>query len=51
VTQEVGKLSGVQAVDVGLVAGGTSIVTVTSDEPINQAALATAVEEAGYTVV
>jgi copper chaperone CopZ len=51
VTQEVQKLPGVRAVEVGLVAGGTSTITVTSDAPVDHEAVAEAVDEAGYTVV
>ena len=51
VTQEVERLPGVQAVEVGLVAGGTSSVTITSDQPVDVAAVAEAVDEAGYTLV
>ena len=48
VTQEVSALPGVTGVDVALVAGGTSTVTVTADAPLERAALAAAVDEAGY---
>lgn len=48
VTEEVGGLDGVSEVSVELVAGGTSTLTVTSDTAPDRAAVAAAVEEAGY---
>jgi copper ion binding protein len=45
VTEELGALSGVTAVDVDLASGG---VTVTSDAPVADDAVRAAVEEAGY---
>lgn len=50
VQEEVGALPGVTDVQVELVSGGTSAVTVTSTEPVSDDALREAVEEAGYTV-
>ena len=47
VTNEVGKLEGVSAVDVDLSSGR---VTVESDAPLDDAAVAAAVDEAGYAV-
>lgn len=47
VTEEVGGLTGVTAVDVDLESGR---VTVTSDAPIDAAEVAAAVAEAGYEV-
>ncbi|HEY9555819.1 MAG TPA: copper ion binding protein [Acidimicrobiales bacterium] len=47
VTEEVSKLDGVTAVDVDLSSGR---VTVESDGPVDDAAFAAAVDEAGYTV-
>lgn len=47
VTEEVTKLDGVTAVDVDLASGR---VTVESDGPVDEAAFAAAVDEAGYTV-
>jgi copper chaperone len=47
VTEEVSEVPGVTAVDVDLATGG---LTVTSDAPIDEAALRAAVEEAGYSV-
>ena len=47
VTEEVGKLDGVQAVDVDLTSGR---VTVESEGPLDDAAVAAAVDEAGYAV-
>ncbi|WP_432484231.1 heavy-metal-associated domain-containing protein [Kineococcus esterisolvens] len=48
VRTEVGAIDGVTSVDVALVAGGTSTVTVTSAAPLDDAAVAAAVDEAGY---
>ncbi|MGY1744985.1 heavy-metal-associated domain-containing protein [Blastococcus sp. SYSU D00695] len=45
VTEEVGALPGVSEVHVDLPIGA---VTVTSDAPLDEAAVAAAVEEAGY---
>jgi copper chaperone len=47
VTEEVSQLPGVTAVDVDLSSGG---LTVTSDAPVDDAAVLAAVEEAGYEV-
>lgn len=47
VTEEISKLDGVTAVDVDLASGQ---VTVESTTPIDDAAVADAVDEAGYTV-
>ncbi len=51
VTDELSALPGVRAVDVDLVAGGESTVTVTSDAPVDESAVRAAVDEAGYEVV
>jgi copper chaperone len=51
VTEELSALDGVQDVSVELVAGGNSTVTVTSDAPLETAAVRGAVDEAGYAVV
>jgi copper chaperone len=51
VTEEVGLLDEVSAVDVDLNAGGTSRVTVTSAAPLPVAAVRAAVDEAGYTLI
>jgi len=48
VSEEVGSLDGVTAVDIALVAGGTSTVTVTSEAPVSREDVAAAVDEAGY---
>ena len=48
VTEEVSALPGVTGVDIDLVPGGTSQVTVTSQEPLDRTAVAAAVDEAGY---
>jgi copper chaperone CopZ len=47
VTDELKELDGVTAVDVDLVAGGTSTVTVTSESALDTAAVAAALDEAG----
>jgi copper chaperone CopZ len=48
VTEELQELPGVAEVNVDLVAGGTSVVTVTSTQPLDEDAARGAVEEAGY---
>ncbi|PPK95344.1 copper chaperone CopZ [Kineococcus xinjiangensis] len=48
VREEVSALDGVRAVDVELVTGGTSTVTVTSDAPLPEESVRAAVDEAGY---
>ncbi len=48
VTEEVGAVAGVQAVDVELVVGGSSRVTVRSAGPIDESSVRVAIEEAGY---
>lgn len=50
VTEELTAIPGVTDVQVQLVAGGSSPVTVTSDAPLTDAAVAAAVDEAGYAV-
>jgi copper chaperone len=47
VTEEVTSLPGVTGVEVDLATGG---LTVTSEQPVDEAAVRTAVEEAGYEV-
>lgn len=47
VTQEISKLDGVERVDVDLVTG---LVTIDSSQPVDRAAVAAAVDEAGYEV-
>ena len=51
VTEELTELEGVESVDVALVAGGVSPVTVTSSRELSDQEIAGAVEEAGYSVV
>lgn len=51
VEQEVGALPGVRRVDVQLVEGGTSRVTVDSEAQLDQQAVRGAVDEAGYELV
>jgi copper chaperone CopZ len=48
VTEELSAVDGVTTVEVDLVAGGTSSVTVHSDAPVPDDALQAAVDEAGY---
>ena len=50
VTEELSALPGVSDVAVELVTGGSSPVTVTSDAPLDDAAVEAAVAEAGYAV-
>jgi copper chaperone CopZ len=47
VTQELGRLAGVREVTVDLVPGGQSRVTVVSDAPVTDQAVAVALDEAG----
>jgi copper ion binding protein len=47
VTEEVGQVPGVSAVEVDLATGG---LVVTSDTPVDDTAVRAAVEEAGYEV-
>lgn len=47
VTSELKALDGVSDVDVDLVAGGTSTVRVTSSQPLDDASVAAALDEAG----
>ena len=48
VKEEIGKLDGVTAVDVELVAGGESVVRVNSDAALDEDRVREAVDEAGY---
>jgi copper chaperone CopZ len=48
VTTELTAIPGVTDVAIDLVVGGSSQVTVTSDEPLADDAIAAAVDEAGY---
>lgn len=50
VTEELSALPGVQTVNVDLVSGGDSPVTVTSDAALDEAQVRDAVAEAGYTL-
>jgi len=50
VTQEVEGLPGVSDVEIDLVVGGTSRVTVTSAQPLPVEAVRDAIDEAGYTL-
>jgi len=47
VTGELESVDGVSEVNVDLVAGGTSTVTVTSDTPLDEATVTAALDEAG----
>lgn len=47
VREEIGAISGVRDVGVDLAAGGTSTVRVTSAEPLDDEAIAAALDEAG----
>jgi len=47
VTAELSAVPGVQQVQVDLVAGGTSSVTVTSAQPLDRSAVESALDEAG----
>jgi len=51
VTKELGGLAGVESVDVDLVAGGVSRVTVSSAAPLPAEEVRAAVEAAGYSLV
>jgi copper chaperone len=51
VTEELSAIEGVSAVDVDLVPGGASAVSVTSAADLNPDAVEAAVEEAGYALV
>jgi copper chaperone CopZ len=47
VTEELKGINGVRDVDVALVPGGTSAITVTSQAPLDISAIAAAIDEAG----
>jgi copper chaperone len=51
VTDEIGGLAGVGSVEVDLVVGGTSRVTVTSTAPLPLDSVRDAIDEAGYTLI
>lgn len=51
VREEIGTLDAVQAVDIALVPGGTSRVTVTSTAALSDDQVRAAVDEAGYALV
>lgn len=52
VSEEISALDGVTAVNVDLVAGGISAVRVTSDAPLSDEAVSSALDEAGsYSLV
>ena len=51
VTEEVSRLDGVKNVDVQLVTGGASRVTVSSADVLDRETVAAAIDEAGYELV
>ncbi|MBX0301881.1 heavy-metal-associated domain-containing protein [Cryobacterium sp. 1639] len=51
VTSEVGRVAGAERIDVDLVPGGLSRVTVSSNNPVDPAAIAAAIDEAGYELI
>ncbi|MDR3107868.1 MAG: copper ion binding protein [Bifidobacteriaceae bacterium] len=51
VKEEVGAIPGVSAVEVELAPEATSTVKVTSSQPVDTAAIAAAIAEAGYALV
>lgn len=51
VTEELARLDGVKHVDVELVAGGVSRVTVASEASLDEQRVAAAIDEAGYELV
>lgn len=51
VKDEVGAIDGVQSVNIELVEGGISPVTIESATPLAEADLNDAIDEAGYTIV
>lgn len=50
VKDEISGITGVTDVQIDLVAGGTSTVRVESDTPLDEAVVAEAVDEAGYSL-
>lgn len=50
VTEELNALDGVEVVDIDLREGGTSLVRIASTGSVTDDALATAIDEAGYTL-
>ncbi|ANP74750.1 Putative heavy metal binding protein (plasmid) [Cryobacterium arcticum] len=48
VTSEVGQVAGAERIDVDLVPGGLSVVTVSGSNPVDHAAVVAAIDEAGY---
>ncbi|MCM3502886.1 heavy-metal-associated domain-containing protein [Microbacterium sp. P26] len=50
VTEELSALNGVEVLDVDLHVGGASIVRIASTGAVDEAALAGAIDEAGYTL-
>ncbi|WP_240632214.1 heavy metal transporter [Cryobacterium sp. LW097] len=50
-TTELGRLAGTDSVSVDLAPGGLSLVTVSSSSPVDPAAIAAAIDEAGYELI
>lgn len=50
VTEELSAVENITAVTVDLHAGATSVVHVSTDGPVDQQAVAAAIDEAGYTL-
>lgn len=51
VTTELGRVAGTDSVSVDLAPGGLSLVTVSSSSPVDPAAIAAAIAEAGYELI
>ncbi|WP_276309402.1 heavy-metal-associated domain-containing protein [Cryobacterium aureum] len=51
VTEEVSRVDGVKNVDVQLIVGGASRVTVSSTDALDHEAVAAAIDEAGYALM
>lgn len=51
VTEELSAIDGVSNVSIALNVGGASTVTVSSDAPLDDAAVRAAIDEAGYELV
>ncbi len=51
VTKAVAGIDGVEDVDIELIVGGASKVNITSETPLDDATVASAIEDAGYSLV
>ncbi|MEC5185676.1 copper chaperone [Cryobacterium sp. MP_3.1] len=51
VTTEIGRVAGTDSISVNLAPGGLSLVTVSSSSPVDPAAIAAAIDEAGYELI